>query len=85
MRIDPPISEPVASGVVPDAKLAAEPPEEPPGVNFGFHGLRVTPHSLVCVTEEQENSGVAVRAWTTPPALRMRSLLGEVTSGTKSL
>ena len=85
MRIEPPMSEPVAIGVVPDARLAAEPPDEPPGVNFRFHGLRVTPQSLVCVTEEQENSGVAVRACTMPPAFRMRSLLGEVTSGTKSL
>lgn len=46
MRIEPPISEPVAIDDVPDASEAAEPPDEPPGVNLGFQGLRVTPHSL---------------------------------------
>src|SRR6476660_283225 len=32
MRIDPPMSEPVARYDVPAARLAPEPPEEPPGV-----------------------------------------------------
>jgi hypothetical protein len=68
----------MASVLVPEARLAAEPPDEPPGVNFGFQGLRVTPHNRVWVTEEQENSGVAVRAWGMPPAFRMRSLFGDV-------
>ncbi len=45
MRIEPPISEPMASNEVPAASVAPEPPEEPPVVNFGFHGLRVTPQS----------------------------------------
>ena len=39
------------SADVPEARLAAEPPDEPPGVNFGFHGLRVTPQSLVVGTD----------------------------------
>jgi hypothetical protein len=43
MRIEPPLSVPVASVVVPAASAAAAPPEEPPGVFFGFQGLRVTP------------------------------------------
>ena len=30
--IEPPISEPVASGVIPAASAAADPPEEPPGL-----------------------------------------------------
>jgi hypothetical protein len=45
MRIEPPLSVPVASVVVPAANAAAVPPEEPPGVFFGFQGLRVTPWS----------------------------------------
>ena len=32
MRIEPPMSEPVAIAEVPEASEAAEPPEEPPGV-----------------------------------------------------
>ncbi len=39
------MSDPVASEDVPSAKDAADPPDDPPGVNSGFHGLRVTPHS----------------------------------------
>ena len=46
MRIEPPMSEPMASAEVPAASEAAEPPDEPPGVKFGFQGLRVTPQSL---------------------------------------
>ncbi len=49
MRIDPPMSEPVARVAMPDAKAAAEPPEEPPGVQLRFQGLRVTPHSSLQV------------------------------------
>src|SRR5262245_24440356 len=85
MRIEPPMSEPMASVVTPAASAAPEPPDEPPGVNFAFHGLRVTPQALEWVTEAQENSGVAVRPSTMPPALRMRWLLVEVLSGMKSL
>src|SRR4051794_11174353 len=85
MRIEPPISEPIAKVDVPAASEAPEPPDEPPGVNFGFHGLRVIPQSREWVTEAQENSGVAVRACTMPPAFMIRWLLTEVWSGTKSL
>ena len=56
------MSEPVARVVVPAASAAAEPPEDPPGVYAGFHGLRVTPHSRECVTVVQQNSGHVVRA-----------------------
>ena len=30
------------TGVTPAATIAAEPPEDPPGVRSGFHGFRVT-------------------------------------------
>ena len=43
MRIEPPPSPPVASTAHPVATATAEPPDEPPGVSAGFHGLRVTP------------------------------------------
>jgi hypothetical protein len=43
-RIEPPMSVPVASGVVPAASAAADPPDEPPALVSRFHGLRVTPH-----------------------------------------
>ena len=84
MRIDPPISEPVPMAEVPAANEAAVPPDEPPGVMSGFHGLRVTPQRRDHVKPAQENSGVAVRAWTMPPASRMRWLTVLVWSGMKS-
>jgi hypothetical protein len=39
MRIDPPPSEPWASGTSPAATAAAAPPEEPPAVRVGSHGV----------------------------------------------
>jgi hypothetical protein len=34
-RIEPPVSEPMASGVMPDATATALPPDEPPGMRVG--------------------------------------------------
>lgn len=42
MRVEPPPSLAMLIGVTPAATAAAEPPDEPPGVRSGFHGLRVT-------------------------------------------
>lgn len=44
MRIEPPPSEPSASGARPAATAAALPPLLPPGVRARFHGLRVAPN-----------------------------------------
>ena len=41
MRIEPPPSLACAIGTMPAATAAAEPPDEPPGVRDGSHGLRV--------------------------------------------
>ena len=49
MRIDPPMSDPLASIDVPLASDAPEPPLDPPTATAGFHGLRVTPQSFECV------------------------------------
>ena len=54
MRSEPAVSVPVASGIMPAASAAAEPPLEPPGVRSSAHGLptwSVEPpaaHSCVC-------------------------------------
>src|SRR5262245_21404881 len=72
MRIEPPMSDPLASVVVPAASAAAAPPEEPPTAYSGFHGLRVGPHSRECVKPAHENSGAVVRACTIAPASRCR-------------
>ena len=73
IRIEPPMSEPLASSDVPAASDAPEPPDEPPTPNSGFHGLRVTPHSREWVNPAHENSGVVERAWMMPPASMIRS------------
>ena len=43
MRIEPMPSLPCAMGTMPEASAAADPPDDPPGVRSGAHGLRVTP------------------------------------------
>src|SRR5215208_2992943 len=43
IRIDPPPSVPCASGTMPAATHAAEPPLDPPGLYARFHGLLVGP------------------------------------------
>ena len=62
IRIEPPISEPLARLDVQLANDAAAPPDEPPTSNAKFQGLRVTPHRREWVNGMQENSGVLVRA-----------------------
>src|SRR5688500_18114942 len=44
-RIEPPVSEPRASGAKPAATAAALPPDEPPGTLVGSCGLRVGPNA----------------------------------------
>src|SRR5688500_5673633 len=45
MRIEPPPSEPVHNGTMPEASAAAEPPDEPPGERSVDQGLRVAPNN----------------------------------------
>jgi hypothetical protein len=51
------MSEPSARGTHPAATAAAEPPDEPPGVRSGFHGLRVMPQSGLSVAGIRELRG----------------------------
>ena len=51
----------------------AAPPEDPPGVMAGFHGLRVMPLSGPSVSAFQPNSGVVVRPRMVTPAARRRA------------
>ena len=72
MRIDPPPSPPLAMGTSPPATAAAVPPEEPPGVRSGCHGLVVVPWSLVWVQLIPPNSEAVVWPANTAPAARNR-------------
>ncbi len=70
IRIDPPPSEPVAHGTMPDATAAAEPPDDPPGVRVGSHGLRVTPFAALAVQGKIISSGTFVIPIGIAPAAR---------------
>jgi hypothetical protein len=57
-----------------DAYRVHAPPHEPLDVRDRSRGFRVTPHFRDQVTEAQENSGVALRAWGIAPAASARAL-----------
>ena len=44
-RIDPPVSVPIDAGARRAATQAADPPEDPPGVNSKSNGLQVGPNT----------------------------------------
>ena len=74
MRIEPPPSEPVATGTIPVATATAEPPEDPPDVRSRLNGLRVAPNNGLSVTPLAASSGVLVLPTTMQPAaLRRRT------------
>ena len=73
MRIEPPPSVACASGTIPAATAAAEPPLEPPGARCRCHGLRVIPYKRDSVIGDKPNSGELVLPMITRPALRMRA------------
>ena len=68
IRIEPPPSDPVASGTRPAASAAAVPPDDPPGVWARLQGLRVIPKGTLSVLPRCPNSGVFVFPTTTQPA-----------------
>ena len=69
------MSVPSASDTQPVATATAEPPDEPPGLSAGFHGLRVAPQSGLRVKLEYANSGVVVLPTTNAPAACRRSTI----------
>src|SRR3954452_17067772 len=71
-RMEPPVSEPMASGAKPAATAAALPPLDPPGTREWSTGLRVGPKAEVSVEVPMANSARLVLPMTTPPAATMR-------------
>src|SRR4051794_27222400 len=73
-RSEPPPSLPWPSGTIPAATATAEPPDDPPGVRVGSHGLRVGPVWRGSVVGRMPNSDMFVTPTTTqPPAFRRRT------------
>ena len=62
----------MAPATIPAATAAAEPPDEPPGVREGFHGLRVVPLASVIVHGQIISSGTFVIPSGIAPAARSR-------------
>ena len=79
MRIDPPPSPACATGTIPLATAAAEPPLEPPVLCVGFHGLCVGPVRLRLGRRHQPELG-RVRLADDHEARRLE-LLEEVARG----
>ena len=73
MRAEPPPSEAVASGVMPAAMAAAEPPLEPPGDHSAAHGFTVSPYKRFAVNPSKQNSGTLVLPMGMAPAARNRT------------
>ncbi len=69
-RIEPPPSLACATGTMPAATAAADPPEDPPVECSGFHGLRLGPKATGSVVMVPPNSGVFVRPRVINPAAR---------------
>src|SRR5580704_8914105 len=76
MRTEPPPSVPMAIGPSPAATAAPAPPDEPPGVQSGFHGLRVMPFKGELVTPLWPYSELVLWAKTMAPASRSRATAG---------
>jgi hypothetical protein len=84
IRIEPPPSFAWAIGTIPAAVALALPPEEPPGVRDGSHGLRAGPKRSGSVTGRIPSSGVFVLPTMIAPASRSRRTSALSASGTKS-
>ena len=79
------MSEPSASGTMPDGQGAGRSPAGPArGERAGPTGLRVVPKTRLKVCEPAANSGTLVLPITTTPARRTRSTTSSSRSGTWS-
>ena len=84
LRRLPPMSEPSASGTMPEASAHAAPPLDPPALRVGSTGLRVVPKIVLNVWLPAANSGTFVFPIGTAPARRIRSTTSSSRSGTLS-
>ena len=75
IRIEPPVSDPIAPITAPAATAAPEPPLEPPGLRSRSHGFRTggvyTPHASTCVAVLPTSTAPAVRSRATAAASRL--------------
>ncbi len=79
IRIEPSPSEPSAIGTTPADTAAAEPPEDPPAVREGSHGLTLVPVASSEVPQTA-SSGARVLPIGIAPAARSRATTGSSSS-----
>jgi hypothetical protein len=84
MRIEPPPSFACASGTIPAATAAAEPPLDPPVEWSVFHGFRHGPRKWDSQVGRIPSSGVLLLPTTTSPARFCRTTSSLSWSGTNS-
>jgi hypothetical protein len=72
-RIEPPVSEPIAIGVIPAATATALPPLEPPAVREGSCGFRAGKKALFSFEEPIASSSMFVLPTMTASAARSRA------------
>src|SRR5262245_48112456 len=84
LRIEPPVSVPVAPGHRNAATAAPDPPLEPPGERSSAHGLRVGPYHGLLVVEPAANSCVLHLPIGTAPASLSRWTTSASSVGTLS-
>src|SRR5205823_14434802 len=71
-RIEPPVSEPSASGTHRAATLAAEPPLDPPGMRSSAHGFLTGPNAEFSFDDPIANSSQFVLPMMIAPAASRR-------------
>src|SRR5215467_1840146 len=81
--MEPPVSDPSASGANPAATAAADPPLDPPGVRSSDQGFRVGPKAEFSVEDPMANSSQLVLPTTTAPAVSSRATTVASYGGTK--
>src|SRR5262249_60228593 len=83
--IEPPVSEPIAMRVIPDATAAPEPDDEPPVKQSGFHGLRAGGNGRSKLGPPKANSCVASLPSSTAPPARSFASTTQSSAGTRSI
>src|SRR5215467_10696438 len=76
MRVEPPVSVPIAISHMPSAVATAPPDVEPPGTRARSNGLPGVPKCGLAPTPEKANSLMLVLATITAPAARSRWITG---------
>src|SRR5882762_5958489 len=82
-RIDPPVSEPSATGAHRAATAAADPPLDPPGIRSRAQGLRTGPKAEFSFDDPIANSSQLVLPTMTAPAASSRLTTVASYGGTK--